>query len=83
MAILGISLIICTLLLSIVVAVFYEFPFTRFLQYLFLKPLSHDDLLFKWHTQVCNRYQLGLSNKGLEFEQSTRLPNKSANSDYK
>ena len=80
MAVLGVSFIIITLLLSIVLAVFYEFPLTRLLQYLVLKPLSHDDLLFKWHVQVCTRYQLGLHNQRLDFVQETRSPNKSANS---
>lgn len=50
----GLGLVMCTLLLSITIMVFLEFPIFRLLQLLFLRFISHDELLRDWHERQGN-----------------------------
>jgi hypothetical protein len=45
----GVGLIFVTLITSVIMMVFFEFPITRLLQMTFRKLLSHDELLRGWH----------------------------------
>ena len=45
----GLGLILATLLMSVTLMVFLEFPITRLLQLLLIRCLSHDELLRSWH----------------------------------